>query len=154
MIVVISPYSQKLTSGKHNPKNYPYWQEVIDGIKEKHDCTIIQIGGKDEEKLKNIDVYEFGAPLKKIEAMIKSCDFFLSVDNFLPHLAHHKKKKGIVVWGYSDPKIFGYSENINILKSRDHLRKWQFQTWNEIDFNDSIFPPSDVILNEIGNLIA
>jgi len=33
-MILISPYSKKLTNGKVNPKNYPYWKEVIAGINE------------------------------------------------------------------------------------------------------------------------
>ena len=46
-MIIISPYSKALRSGKRNPKNYPYWQELIELIKE----PIVQIGIEGEEQL-------------------------------------------------------------------------------------------------------
>jgi hypothetical protein len=39
-MIIISPYAKALLSKKQNPKNYPYWKELISQIKE----PIIQIG--------------------------------------------------------------------------------------------------------------
>ena len=48
-MILISPYSKQLTNGKTNPKNYPYWDEVISQIQE----PIIQIGIEGEKQLVN-----------------------------------------------------------------------------------------------------
>jgi hypothetical protein len=39
-MIIIAPYAQKLRNNKENPKNYPYWKELIAMIDE----LIIQVG--------------------------------------------------------------------------------------------------------------
>ena len=46
-MIIISPYAQKLRNGKENPKNYPYWKELIAII----DQPIVQVGVKGEQQL-------------------------------------------------------------------------------------------------------
>ena len=46
-MIIIQPYAKPLVNGKRNPKNYPYWKELISKIKE----PIIQIGVEGEEQL-------------------------------------------------------------------------------------------------------
>ena len=132
-MIIISPYAKPLINGKQNPKNYPYWKELITFLKE----PIIQIGVEGEEKL--VEDFRIGLPLKEIEKLVRDCTYWISVDNFLPHLAHHIKKVGIVLWSVSDPKIFGYPENLNILKSRDNLRPDQFNYWEQCEYNENVY---------------
>ena len=44
-MIIISPYSKPLRNGLNNPKNYPYWKELISLINEE----IIQVGVDGEE---------------------------------------------------------------------------------------------------------
>ncbi len=39
-MIIISPYTKALKSGKPNPKDYPYWEEVLKGINE----PVVQTG--------------------------------------------------------------------------------------------------------------
>ena len=48
-MIIISPYSKKLENGKMNPKNYPYWKELISLLLKSE--TIIQVGTIDEKHL-------------------------------------------------------------------------------------------------------
>ena len=67
---------------------------------------------------------------KKIISLVNVCSVWASVDNFLPHLcACHGLTPGVVVFSKSDPSIFGYEHNVNILKSREHLRVDQWGRW-------------------------
>jgi hypothetical protein len=144
-MILISPYSRKLRNNKENPKNYPYWKELIELLKE-YDNNIVQIGVKGEIPL--VLDFRFDMRLEDIKRLVFSSDFWMSVDNFLPHLVNVRKvnKQGIVLWGPSDPLIYGYKSNINILKSRDCLRKDQFGIWEALDFNKDIFmEPEGVI---------
>ena len=139
-MIVISPYSRALRNGKRNPKNFPYWKELIAKLKGK---TIVQIGVEGEVPL--VKDFRKGLPLKDIENLIKDCDYWISVDNFLPHLAHYVGKPGIVLWGRSDPNIFGYQENINMLKDRKYLRESQFDMWENVPYNPDVFLTADDI---------
>jgi ADP-heptose:LPS heptosyltransferase len=40
--------------------------------------------------------------------------FFMSIDNYLPHLAAGLNKSGIVLWGSVSPYIWGHKHNINV----------------------------------------
>jgi hypothetical protein len=46
-MILISPYAQKLRNGNQNPKNYPWWPELISKIDEE----IVQVGIKGEIQL-------------------------------------------------------------------------------------------------------
>ena len=82
-ILIISPWSRKLRNGKTpNPKNFPYFQEVIDELKKHNDIKIIQIGVSGEEKLQNVDEYLFDLSLKQLKELILSSDIFVSIDNY------------------------------------------------------------------------
>lgn len=141
-MIIISPYPRQLRNGKRNPKEYPYWKGLVKLLEEKD--KVIQIGTKGEHQFVNEVLKDY--PLEKIMNIVKQCKYWVSVDNFLQHMIHHIRKPGVVLWGRSDPNIFGYPENINILKSRDYLRENQFGLWEEIEYDPSIFLlPEEVI---------
>jgi ADP-heptose:LPS heptosyltransferase len=145
MNIVISPYSRPMRNGKENPKNYPYWSELIALLKaDGH--TLIQIGLTGEMAL---DVHKvwFDLPLKEVKELLLASDTWISIDSWLQHLAHHLGKTGIVLYGQSDPLIFGYPENINLLKDRTYLRKHQFDIWESAEYNaDAFISPDDILL--------
>jgi len=144
-MIVLSPYSKQLRTKKENPKNYPYWKELVDKLGKFN--TIVQIGVKDEVVL--VPECRFNMPLKEISAIINLCDFWVSVDNFLPHLANKLGKKGVVLWSISDPKIFGYKQNVNILKDRSYLRERQFEIWEQAEYNIDAFVSPTVVVERL-----
>lgn len=141
MKIIISPFSQVMRNGKENPKNYPYWQQVIMMLHLKGH-QISQIGRGEEFRFSYVDEYYFDLTLRELAEIIPQHDLFMSVDNFFPHMVRHEKLKvpGIVIWGKSDPKIYGYRENENILKDRARLRTDQFNLWEQ-----TIFDPEDFL---------
>jgi ADP-heptose:LPS heptosyltransferase len=152
--LIISPYSRKLRNGKKNAKDYPWWQEIIDELKKRHnDIKIIQIGVSGEEKLKNIDECLFDLSLKDLKELILSSDIFLSIDNFFHHYIHYLGKQNIVIWGQSDPILFGYKEDINLLKDKKYLRKEQFSIWEECEFNKDAWIDPNIVVNSILKLL-
>jgi hypothetical protein len=54
-------------------------------------------------------------------------------------MAKHLGKPGIVLWSVSDPEIFGYPENLNLLKDRKYLRKDQFAVWEAVTLDPETF---------------
>lgn len=123
--IILSPYS-RWTGGKEkiNAKNYPFMQELVDLMVVKGH-KIIQVGIKDEVKLQGCE-YCFDLPLRDLEKLLVKTGYFLSVDNFLHHMAHCLKVPGAVLWGPSDSRIFGYHDQLNIGKNREYLRPDQF----------------------------
>ena len=140
-MILIAPFAQKLRTGKENPKNYPFWKELIELLK---DYDLIQVGVDGEEQLTGDFRKSLG--YKDLCRLVNECDLFISVDSFLGHLGWYLGKKGIVLWGQSDPTIFGHDSNINLLKDRKYLRNNQFFWWEQAEFrNDCWITPQEVL---------
>ena len=139
-MIIISPYAKKLQNGKENPKNYPYWDELIALIDE----PIIQVGVDGENPL--VEDFRPNLSMPQLRQLIKDCRVWIGVDSFFQHLAWSEGKPGIVLWSVSDPLIFGHPENHNLLKSRDNLAKNQFLWWDFIEYDKEKFiSPQEVI---------
>jgi len=143
--IIVSPFSRKMRSGvTNNPKDYPKWVEVIKGLKEEG-YKVIQVGVVGEELL-GADEVRFNLPLKDLSQLIKESHTWISIDNFFQHLAYLIGKKGVVIFGQSDPNIFGHKQNINLLKDRKYLRERQFQNWEAATYRADVFvEPVDII---------
>ena len=139
-MIIISPYAKKLLNDKENPKNYPFWNELIALIDE----PIVQIGIDGENPL--VDDFRPNLSLSELKGLIAQCRIWIGVDSFFQHLAWSEKKPGIVLWSVSDPLIFGHPENNNLLKSRDNLAQNQFLWWDFIEHDKEKFvSPEEVI---------
>jgi hypothetical protein len=140
-MIIIAPYAQKLRNGKNNPKNYPWWPELITSI--KYD-TIVQIGVEGEIQL--VEDFRKNLSLGELKELVLECRTWISVDSFFQHFAWDLRKPGIVLWGQSDPLIFGHPENTNLLKDRKYLREKQFWLWEQCEYNAEAFVrPEEVI---------
>lgn len=139
-MIIIAPYAQKLRNGKLNPKNYPYWKELIALIDE----PVIQVGVEGEEQL--VPDFRKNLPIQELRILIKECRTWISCDSFLQHLGWDENKKGIVLWGPSDPLIFGHPENTNLLKDRYCLVENQFIWWEATEHrNDRFVKPKEIL---------
>lgn len=143
MRIVIHAWSRKLKD-KENPKNYPYWKELIEKL-ENSGHEIIQVGQEGEEAL--VDDFRKNLPFKELKKLIISCDVWIAIDSFFQHLAWRVGKKGIVLFGPSDPKIFGHEENINLFAGEEHFRPWQFGTWDECEHLNERFVDADCVID-------
>jgi len=139
--IIISPYSHK----DDHPKSYPYWNELIAMIKPLG-YKLVQIGSKNEKPLDNMDEYCFDYSLKDLQDKISKCYTWISVDNFLQHMVNTMPQiiPGIILWGLSNPELFGYHYNTNLLKSKNLLRSNQFEPWGQefVKKNDQAFYPA------------
>ena len=139
-MIIISPYSKKLMSGKQNPKNYPYWEELISKIDE----PIIQVGIEGEKQL--VPDFRKNLTISELRKLIQECRIWISCDSFFQHLAWDEGKPGIVLWGVSDPLIYGHPENVNLLKDRSYLAENQFLWWEYVEHkNDRFVKPKEVL---------
>ena len=148
MKIIISPYSSVLRTGLCNAKNFPWWPEVVARlVHDGHHVTQVGLPG---EVL--VPLAEFMAPrLGELFTMVTKCDVWASVDNFMPHLCSHTHKRGVVIFSRSDPVIFGYPVNVNLLKSRSFLRPDQFGIWTECAFDPDTFVGVDQVVAAIEN---
>jgi ADP-heptose:LPS heptosyltransferase len=149
--ILISPWSRPLRGDKEkltNPKNYPIerWNEVITKLKEQG-FNLVQIGVGDETKLNNIDAYKWGMNLDSLAKLAKESCGFIAIDNFFPHLCNLIGKAGIVIFGQSDPNIFGHKIHDNLLKGREYLREKQFELWESCVYREDCFvSPNDIVV--------
>lgn len=142
-MIIISPYARKMRNNQLHPKNYPYWDEVIAKIDE----DIVQVGIEGEEELvhdfrKNLALYE-------LSTLVTQCKTWISVDSFFQHFCWDLNKPGIVIFGQSDPEIFGHPENVNLLKDRKYLREKQFWLWEQCEYNKECFVEPKIVLNAL-----
>jgi ADP-heptose:LPS heptosyltransferase len=142
-MIIIHPFAKPLNNGKVNPKNYPYWKELISKIDE----PIVQVGVKGEEQL--VDDFRQNLSIKELEALIAECRTWIAVDSFFQHLAWREGKKGIVLWSVSDPNIFGHPENINLLTDRVNLASNQFLWWEFTEYDENKFVKPDEVINHL-----
>lgn len=140
-MIVISPYAKKLSNGKRNPKDYPYWEKLIGMIDE----PIVQVGIAGETQL--CSDFRQNLPIQDLKKLIKECRIWIGCDSFFQHLAWYEGKRGIVLWSVSDPLIFGHQENINLLKDRSFLAPNQFLWWENYEYDESKFVPPEDVLN-------
>lgn len=141
-MLIIHPFAQKLRNDKENPKNYPYWKELVEKIPKS--IHIVQIGLEGEHQL--VDDFRKGLPMAQLRQLIKECDTWIAVDSFFQHLAWSEGKPGIVLWSVSNPDIFGHPENINLLKDKSYLAPNQFMWWENTPHNPNAFvKPKEVL---------
>lgn len=142
-VVLVSPFAKPLRNGKRNGKEYPYWLELIQLLKDKG-FYVIQIGVTGEPQL--TEDFRVNLSFKELAALLGTCRTFISCDNFFHHFAALNKKVGIVLWGKGDPMIFGHTQNHNLLLSRSFLRANQFGIWEEEEYDPTVFvAPAEVI---------
>lgn len=139
-MIIISPYAKALINGKRNPKNYPFWNELIKQIDE----PIIQVGIEGEEQL--VPDFRKNLSLTELKKLIHECRIWIGCDSFFQHLAWSEGKAGIVLWSVSDPLIFGHPENINLLKNRTNLAPNQFLWWEQTEYDENKFVNPKIVL--------
>lgn len=152
--VVISPFSKKLRNGENNPKNYPHWQKVINLLKNEG-IYVIQVGRSDQgETIFEANETQFDLSQKDLQKLVKTCDSWACVDNFFHHMCSLiLDKPGVVVWGKSNPDIFGYSHNINLLKGKSYLRVKQFDIWEHEKYNPNCWVSPEKVFQSIVDLL-
>lgn len=129
---------RSLLNGNLSAKHYPYWQHLI-GILQWEGIEVHQFGIESD-----MDFFcdkRFCLSLKETEEKIKEYDLFISVDTWIHHMIDVKNIdiKGIVLFGQSDPRIFGSNKFINLYKD-EYLRKNQHYVWVNQKYIKEAFP--------------
>lgn len=103
----------------HKDIDVPAISELID--KYKKDFTFVQIGLAGEPLIKNnsrgeIDgfVDGLGMHMREAIALIPHCKSFIFIESLFAHCSSALNKRGVVICNNTDPKFFGYENNINI----------------------------------------
>ncbi len=89
------------------------WVELIRKLRNLN-YKVIQLGGQH-------DIYIPGAfsllgqtTPQQLIGVLKNCKLLIGVDNFIMHAAHLVKLDAIIVWGPTDPEIYGYPEHRHV----------------------------------------
>jgi len=95
-------------------KDYPmtYCKKLCEVLKDK--IHIIQTGFPEEPQIGCPTV--FSHDIRRVAALFLYADSFITVDSNLGHLSAIYDKKGVVMWGRTNPHAFKYDHNINIFK--------------------------------------
>ena len=131
---ILARGTKPLRNGKRNPKDYPYWEELK---------TLLTSNNYEVLDL------DYELPIPELRKLLLSTNIIIGVDSFIQHYCWSIKKPCIVLFGKSDPLIFGHKENVNILKDRMYLRVNQFDTWENESYNEEVFTKADQVFKEI-----
>lgn len=152
-MIILAPYARALRNGeKNHPKNYPFWDKLIPLLKDL-DSSLIQVGSKGEDLLPGIHELH-PLSLSELAGLVEHCDAWISVDSFFQHFCWDLGKPGVVLWGQSDPLIFGHPENINLLKSRLFLREKQFWLWEQTPYSQEAFVDPTTVIESVQSLLT
>lgn len=143
-MILIFPWSKPTTEGP-SPKNYPYWDSVVSNLS-KARYSVLQISRTGEKDVAGAQRKD-DLPLDKIAQLMKESETWISVDTFAPHMAWTLGEPGVVIFGSSDPLIFGHPENINLLKNRKYLRDKQFWLWSQESADPDRFVGPEAVIN-------
>ena len=133
-MILIAPHARAMRNGKPHPKEYPYWDELLELLKDKE---IVQVGVASEVAL--VPDFRPNLPLSELAKLIAMCETWIAIDSFFQHFCWSLGKPGIVLFGQSDPLIFGHPENVNLLKDRSYLRERQFWQWEQAENRPEAF---------------
>lgn len=122
-----------LPNGQRNPKDYPYWDQLI---------ALLTNAGYEVKPVKEL-------PFSELEVFLKSSLTVIAADSFVQHFCWSIGKQAIVLWGSGDPLIFGHPENINLLKSREYLRPGQFDMWMGVPYREDIFVDAEEVFKQV-----
>lgn len=144
-MILLFPHSKQLKHGRPNPKSPPiaWWKALA----AKLPPPVVQIGVPGDPQI--LDDFRIGLSLHDVSDVLQICRTWISVDSFIQHFCWDIGKPGIVIWGPSDPLIYGHPENINLLKGREWLIPNQFSTWEEVEYDESRFISPDEVLKHI-----
>ena len=150
--VAIFPFAANngLVTGE-TPKAWPYFKELVEMLSAKGvECHQFCAS----EPTEYCDTVFRNTPLSKLHAKVKEYDTFVSVDSFYQHMNHCGDKKiGVVIFTVSDPKIYGYPYNKNILKDEKYLRNNQYLLYRYEDLNRNACPEPHAVFEAVMSLL-
>src|ERR1041385_3528364 len=144
MTILYAPFAARAHSlnGNPSPKNYPYAKELARLLEKDHE--LIQVGGGNDEQVAK--EFRRNPSFDEVCQLIQGSDTGICVDSFLQHAFWFLDRRAIVLFGVSDPLIFGHPENLNLLRDRKFLRPNQFDLYYTNNYKPEAFvSPEDVV---------
>jgi ADP-heptose:LPS heptosyltransferase len=153
MRIIIAPCERKWYD-KVCAKCFPYWEEVVAKL-EARGHHLIQVSQLHQTRYaKDFRLDSFGNNLTLAEMgriLREEADMIITIDSFFQHLSHQNGKHGVVIFSKSPPEVFGYPENINLLKDRKYIREKWFRVWKEEPYDKDAFVTADEVVDAVEN---
>jgi hypothetical protein len=151
--IVLASNPRPNQDGKPHAKAYPWWDNLTAQLNEAFpDIKLYSIGIKGDEPISGC-IAMWNKSLKDIFNFTKDAVTFITIDSFLQHLMAPMKKQGIVLWGLSDPKLFGYKWNKNLFINENYFRPNQWDIWPGEKWIEGCWvAPSDVV-KAVGDIL-
>jgi ADP-heptose:LPS heptosyltransferase len=106
---------QKIIKSRDYPKELG--QQFVDLFTAKYpNIKVIQVGLPTEPQLQKV-FYMTNLQSRAYFPVIEHCKTFVVIDSFLSHISAGYKKKGVVLWGGTNPANLGYAHNVNLSDS-------------------------------------
>ncbi|HYC29679.1 MAG TPA: glycosyltransferase family 9 protein [Chitinophagaceae bacterium] len=101
------------TFSKNKEWEHHNWEKLVE---EMPDHTFIQLGLANEEKVKGAVDLRGTTTFRQATALVKHAMSFVGVDSGLAHSTNAFGIRGVVLFGPSNPHIWGHDNNINMYK--------------------------------------
>lgn len=117
-VILIHPAGGRLTwnGNEITPnKNWidEYWPVLVKELAK--DFDVIQMGGKEEAPIPGVTTYLMGqTTIRQSAALLSQCLTYVAIDSFVAHAGAGVGKKGVVMFGRSNPYIAGHAINKNL----------------------------------------
>lgn len=132
--ILFAKNCRELNNKLINPKDYPYWKELIESfMSDSYDIVFLETI-IDHDKLLDY---------------LNQFDCIVTIDSFIQHFCWFNKIRCIVIFSITDPLIFGHPENINLLKDRKYLSDNQFLIMEQQVYNPDAF----IEVNKVKNAV-
>jgi len=126
MNIAIAPFSKINVPIPFNPKNWPFWGELVSVLKKQgHKITQFAVAGEP-----SFGCHEFcvNAKMDKVKEILSKMDFCICVDTWLQHACNTLGIPCIVIWSVTDPEIFGYPHHVNLIGDKECFSENQYAT--------------------------
>lgn len=111
-------YNQNQALNKFNvARDYPvdFAQKFIDLFVQKYpDIAVVPIRLQTEPMFNSCVALPPLGP-RKLFPLVQMCETFVVIDSFIQHVSGALNKKGVVLFGGTDPKKLGYKHNTNLI---------------------------------------
>ena len=149
-MILFAPYSARSPSlnGQSSPKDYPHARQLAELLEK--DYELVQVGGNGDEQVAKD--FRPNLSFNDLGKLIDASQTGICVDSYLQHYYWYRDRKAIVLFGISDPLIFGHSENLNLLVDRGFLRPNQFDLYYLNQYNPEAFVSPEEVLAALETL--
>ena len=141
-MILFAPFAARSPSlgGRPSPKDYPKVKELAELL--ENEDEVIQVGGGNDEQV--CQNFQPNLSFDGLGKLIHASRTGVCVDSYLSHCYWYFGRRAIVLFGISDPLIFGHPENLNLLVDRKFLRPRQFDLYYLDQYNPQAFvdPPT------------